>query len=1052
MKQIIKFRWPITILWVVVAISLVVFGPDLQKLVAEKGQLTVPNDNTSQQAEQLLQKMDEDGVHAHEAVLVFHNDKGLTKTDKDSISSAMDILEDNQENLSISHIVDFQESEEIEEITVAKDGTTIIIPFQISLEDQTVNEARDAILQSVDDIGVDHHLTGEVFLDEDIMINSEEGLTKTIYITVVLILIILFLVFKSLIAPLIPLLTVGISYVVAQSIVAILADTANFPLSTFTQIFMVAVMFGIGTDYCILLISRFKEEINQHETISDAVIKTYKASGKTVFFAGLAVLIGFSTIGFSSFSLYQSAVAVAVGIAVTLIALVTLVPFFLVLLGKKLFWPFDKHVEHKESKIWKIAGTFAWRRPIVALFIIAVITVPTLLTYDGDKSYDSLAEISDRFGSVIAFNWITDSFGPGETLPVTVAMEVKEPIQSVEDFQALETISQEITRIEGVDYVRSATRPTGDIIEDFLMETQTGLLSDGLGEGVEGLNEVEDGLREANDELSDQSPQLDEAKDGVQALMDGTDDATDGIGQIQTALTEIEQGITSGSLGAGEVQSGLKEVKKHLDETISGNKQILNGYKQIAEGLAGFGAIDSVSTEELNQLKDVIEGAKSSVETMNQLSIENNPELQMDENYQTSYQTAIGSLDGLNEAVDEIKTDLESLASASNQLQNEVVHPLQELNTNFTDVIEGQEQLATSLNELISGVNELKSGLKEAADGQHQVVEQFPSLRDGLSQIYDGQSELKAAFDELNDGLDELSGGLSEGSDGLSQIDDGLTTVQDYLGDFNFDDEYPVVLIPEEAIENEDFLEGANEYLSDDKKIVKFDVVLDYSPYSQEAIHLIGDIENAANSAIKESPFAGTEPKIGGVSSLNNDLKNISDEDYARTAILMIVGIFIILVILLRSIIMPIYLIGSLILTYYTSLGFAELIFVNLLGHDGLTWVIPFFSFVMLIALGIDYSIFLMDRFNEGKNGLIKHALLHAMKNMGTVIISATIILGGTFGAMLPSGVLSLLQIATVVIIGLVLYAFIMLPLFTPIMVRFFGKYNWWPFKEQMKS
>src|SRR5690625_6516844 len=87
----------------------------------------------------------------------------------------------------------------------------------------------------------------------------------TIYITVALILIILFLVFRSFVAQIIPLLTVGISFLVAQGIVAILADTVNFPLSTFTQIFMVAVMFGIGTDYCILIISRFKEEINEHQ-------------------------------------------------------------------------------------------------------------------------------------------------------------------------------------------------------------------------------------------------------------------------------------------------------------------------------------------------------------------------------------------------------------------------------------------------------------------------------------------------------------------------------------------------------------------------------------------------------------------------------------------------------------------------------------------------------------------------------------------------------------------------------------------------------------------
>lgn len=215
---------------------------------------------------------------------------------------------------------------------------------------------------------------------------------------------------------------------------------------------------------------------------------------------------------------------------------------------------------------------------------------------------------------------------------------------------------------------------------------------------------------------------------------------------------------------------------------------------------------------------------------------------------------------------------------------------------------------------------------------------------------------------------------------------------------------------------------------------------------------MIDDIEDQVNDAKKDTLFKNSDPKLGGISSTNNDLQNISDADYSRTVLLMVAGIFIILVILLRSLVMPLYLIGSLILTYFTSMAVAEIVFVNILGYDGLTWAIPFFSFVMLMALGIDYSIFLMDRFNEDRDGNVKDALLSAMKNMGTVIISAAVILGGTFGAMLPSGVLSLLQIATVVLTGLFLYAFVMLPLFVPVMVRLFGKANWWPFKHDKKE
>ncbi len=265
MKHIIKFRWFIIALWVIAAVVLVVFGPNLQKLVAEKGQITVPDGNESIQASKLLQKMSDDDSDVEDAILVFHDEDELTEEEKDRVAQAIDILEDNQENLGISDILNFTESEEVEELTVSEDNRTIIVPFRLSLKDQEVEEARQAIYEAVDHIDVDHHLTGEVFINEDILINSEEGLMKTIYITVALILIILFVVFKSIVAPLIPLLTIGISYIISQSIVAILADTVDFPLSTFTQTFMVAVMFGIGTDYCILLISRFKEEINRHE-------------------------------------------------------------------------------------------------------------------------------------------------------------------------------------------------------------------------------------------------------------------------------------------------------------------------------------------------------------------------------------------------------------------------------------------------------------------------------------------------------------------------------------------------------------------------------------------------------------------------------------------------------------------------------------------------------------------------------------------------------------------------------------------------------------------
>lgn len=254
--------------------------------------------------------------------------------------------------------------------------------------------------------------------------------------------------------------------------------------------------------------------------------------------------------------------------------------------------------------------------------------------------------------------------------------------------------------------------------------------------------------------------------------------------------------------------------------------------------------------------------------------------------------------------------------------------------------------------------------------------------------------------------------------------------------------------LPKEVLENEEYARVFDVYLSDDRKVMTIDVIFKANPYSNEAINQIDEVKAVVKRVTKDTKLENAVVAVGGVTSTNADLSTMSGKDYSRTVILMLVGISIILVFLFRSIIMPVYIIGSLILTYFTSMAINEAIYVNILGYTGISWAVPFFGFVILVALGVDYSIFLMDRFNEYKDLSVAEAMLRAMKKMGTVIISAAIILGGTFAAMMPSGMLSLLQIASIVIVGLFLYAVVMLPLFIPVMVKNFGEANWWPFKR----
>lgn len=1038
MKTILRARWGIIILWVATAVVLFITAPAMSDLVREKGQITVPEGYSSSKAARIMGEAAaaKGGETLHQVALVFNKPGGLSAADTESIKQGVGKLEDNKEMLQLESITEPFRQTELKDTLIAKDGKTLMVALSVRGGDEAVKELPDKVEALLGEVTADHYLTSEGLITEDTIVSSEAGLKKSEYITVVFILLILFVVFRSFVAPFVPLLTVGLSYLVSQSVVAFLVDRFDFPLSTFTQIFMVAVLFGIGTDYCILLISRFKEELAAAEDTKSAIISTYRKAGGTVFYSGLAVFVGFLAIGLSQFMLYRSAVAVAVGIAVMLLALVTVVPFFMAVLGEKLFWPSRGKLEHSESRIWGAAGSFSLKRPWAALLIVAAVVVPFLVTYDGKLSFNSMDEIGSNYASVKGFNIISESFGPGESMPGKIVIKNDDRMDTPEYIGLAEAISRELEKVDGIKAVRSMSRPTGEQINDFLIPVQVATLSDGLDQSNEGLTKIQTGLAGASKQLSDNEPKLTEAASGSAKLTEGTAALRKGMDKLGDGLSRIEQGIKSGSAGAGEIKAGLAQAAASTRQLVRANDGLLAGYKQIGSGLAALdGGLGGLQTQlesvasALTKLDSSFKGLEASY-----------PDLVQDMNYQT-----------IKGTVSQSGTGASQLAAGLGQLAGQLkgaAAGITEANAGYTKAVAGQTALAQGLNKLVAGIGQLQTGLDQAAAGQGQIVDQIPSIASGLDQLQGGQQQLADGFGQLTGQIGQLADGLNDSADGLKQISGGLGSAQAYLKQIQDarDDELSGFFVPSEALEAEGIQQIFDTYLSKDRKVMTLDVVFAENPYSSKAIDRMEEIQAAVDRAVTGTKLENAETAISGVTSTYSDLQKISNEDYSRTVILMLGGIFIILVLLLRSIIMPLYLICSLLVTYFTALGITEAIFVNLLDYSGITWTTPFFSFVMLIALGVDYSIFLMARFNENKTWEVREAILHAMRNMGTVILSAVVILGGTFASMYPSGVLSMMQIATVVLSGLALYALVFLPFFVPVMVRIFGRANWWPF------
>lgn len=1037
MKVILKTKWFVMVAWVAVIAILMMTAPNMESLVRQKGQINVPEGYSSTLAQKILKDVQskENSGKDVQTALVFHSDQKLTKKDYAEAEKAVSKLEVQQKKLGITSITSHFKEKQLKDQLVSKDGKTILVSLKVTSNGREGKEVSKDLYDALDTIKLKHYYTASWMIDEDLVTNSQNGLKKTEGITVVFILAVLLLVFRSIIAPFIPLVTVGVSYLAAQSVVAILVDQFNFPLSNFTQIFLVAVLFGIGTDYCILLLSRFKEEMIEQESVSAAILQTYRTAGKTVLFSGIAVMIGFASIGFSTFKLYQSASAVAIGVAILLLALFSVVPFFMAVLGKKIFWPAKGKLEHAESKLWGIAGRFAFSRPLLAFILVALISVPFLFIYKGSLSYNSLEEIGDNFNSIKGFNIVADAFGPGESMPTTIVLKNDEKMNSAEYIAITEKISQELKKVSDVKTVRSVTRPTGTPIDDLYISKQVKSLGDGLGKGHDGIVQISNGLEDAGNQLSQSQPKMKQAYSGISSLIDGTNQLKSGMTPLKNGLMQIEDGLKKGSAGSSQMKNGLAQLKASSETLLAGNQALLKGYQDAAAGLAELEKNYQNVGGGLNSLHDSLVNTDQYFANMEKT----NPAIQLDQNYQAikltvqgaqnATATMTGSIQKLNEALTGIQSGMGTA------------------NASFAKAIAGQEAIIKGMEDLINGIEQQQAGLDSMADGQWKIINNLPQLTGGLTSLTSGQEQLLNGFKDLGGQIDQLTTGLTKSADGLNQVSDGINSAQTYLAGVS-QQKHNGFYIPQEVLASQDYAKVLNTYMSSDYKVMTIDVIFSKNPYSNDAINRVPELQQAVKRAVKDTKLENAEVAIGGVSSIYKDLNTISENDYARTVVFMLAGIGIILLILLRSIIMPLYLIGSLVLTYYTSLAISETIFVDWLGYTGISWAVPFFAFVILIALGIDYSIFLMDRFNEYRHLPVQQAMLLSMKKMGTVIVSAAIILGGTFAAMMPSGVLSLLQIATILLIGLSLYALVILPLFVPVMVRTFGEANWWPFKK----
>ncbi len=239
---------------------------------------------------------------------------------------------------------------------------------------------------------------------------------------------------------------------------------------------------------------------------------------------------------------------------------------------------------------------------------------------------------------------------------------------------------------------------------------------------------------------------------------------------------------------------------------------------------------------------------------------------------------------------------------------------------------------------------------------------------------------------------------------------------------------------------------ASQSFVSADGTVARINVVLDQNPYSLTAIEQIPALRDSARAAAQQAGLDRSSVLIGGPTAINYDTKVANDRDERVVIPLILVAIGIVLGLLLRSIVAPLYLLATSVLTYFSTLGISTIVFQDLLGQQGVNSTVPFFLFVFLIALGIDYNIYLMARVREEvRRDELQAGTVRALGRTGGVITSAGIILAGTFGALMTLPLQALFQLGFAVSIGVLMDTFIVRTLTVPAIVLLLGRWNWWP-------
>jgi len=452
----------VLIVWVVAIVALSGIAPGAKKFAVSTGEGSIHADTPSAVAQALLDEQfpSKDGAPA---LLVFHGNGPITDDERAKIAAVSEWLASDKKPENMAAAVPFHQlPRPVQDKLFSEDRTTLLLNVALTkgLESDRIYDTLQQIQRHVDETGIgdlQFEITGPAGIAADTITLFKNADFVLMFATVGLILVILIVIYRSPLLAVIPLLIAGVVYQAVDRLLGLAAKNGWFLVDKQALSIMMILLFAVLTDYCLFVVSRYREELKKLGSKNDAMTIAMSQVAEPILFSGGTVLIAMLTLFAAVFQPYHH-FAPVFGIAMVVILLggLTLIPAVFALIGRKAFWPMVPKVGDvtaKRKSFWTRVGGFVTKKSAVtAIVLIVILGAASLNVGTMKSSFNLMKSFPDDISSRQGFELLEQHYPQGKLAPVIVLLESDQKIEPNDAFFAkMNALTAALKKRDGID-------------------------------------------------------------------------------------------------------------------------------------------------------------------------------------------------------------------------------------------------------------------------------------------------------------------------------------------------------------------------------------------------------------------------------------------------------------------------------------------------------------------------------------------------------------------------------------------------------------------------